>query len=562
MRTSLYFATLAGLLTCVLGQVRIMPLGDSITGSPGCWRANLWTSLRNSGYTNIDMVGSLPDPGCGVQYDGDNEGHGGYRATNIANQNQLVGWLAPTKPDIVMMHLGTNDIWGGIATSSIITAFSKLVDQMRASNPNMKILVAQIIPMTPSNCGDCNSRVIALNSAIASWAPTKSTTNSPITVVDQFTGFNTATDTNDGVHPISSGNTKIAQKWLAPLQAAIRSVGGGSTTTPVPTTTPGGSVVPAWGQCGGRDWTGGTICASGTNLTFISINASQTAHMDNTVSTGKGTLQLITTRVPISRLPPEALLKVFYINKHQHDYEVEDETSIYLPSAQPEWVDELLRRSQSIPLSTHCLRLDYDSEINSDEVLQHLGKGGVERPIRRLHLHMEGYEFDKIFSTYGLSPSVLGTLEDLLVLEPYTERRKASWALIHFFGVNSASFRLKSLSLASFAWDKRLFQSTLQPLSLTLDPTLGWGHIMDGDELIHALSLMKGLKELALKGILSQLKPYKRSVDSREAISFPYLQHLTLSDDSIEDYNPFLTASLSHLLPGRSSSAATASWGT
>ncbi|KAF8646664.1 hypothetical protein AX16_007162 [Volvariella volvacea WC 439] len=269
MKTSLYFATLSGLLTCVLAQVRIMPLGDSITGSPGCWRATLYNNLRSSGFTNIDMVGSLPDPGCGVQYDGDNEGHGGYLATNIANQNQLVGWLASTRPDIVMMHLGTNDVWNNVATSNIITAFSKLVDQMRASNPNMKILVAQIIPMNWFSCSDCNNRVIALNNAIVTWAPTKNATNSPITIVDQYTGFNAASDTIDGVHPNDSGNAKIAQKWLAPLQAAIRSVGSGpgpeptttTTTTTSPTTTPGGPTVPAWGQCGGRGWTGGTNCS-------------------------------------------------------------------------------------------------------------------------------------------------------------------------------------------------------------------------------------------------------------------------------------------------------------
>ena len=113
--------------------VRVMPLGDSITGSPGCWRALLWNQLQNAGYTNVDFVGTLPAPGCGIGYDGDNEGHGGYLATNIANQNQLPGWLSATRPDIVMMHLGTNDVWSNIAPATILTAFGKLVDQMRAT---------------------------------------------------------------------------------------------------------------------------------------------------------------------------------------------------------------------------------------------------------------------------------------------------------------------------------------------------------------------------------------------------------------------------------------------
>ncbi|WP_206062027.1 hypothetical protein [Nonomuraea basaltis] len=77
--------------TSAAAPVRVMPLGDSITAGPGCWRALLWNRLQTAGYTNIDFVGSDPDGGYtyGFSYDGDNEGHGGYSATGIADQNQL-----------------------------------------------------------------------------------------------------------------------------------------------------------------------------------------------------------------------------------------------------------------------------------------------------------------------------------------------------------------------------------------------------------------------------------------------------------------------------------------
>lgn len=71
--------------------------------------------------------------------------------TNVANQNQLVGWLSATKPTIVLMHFGTNDVWNNIATNTILAAYTKLVDQMRASNPSMKILVCT----TPSQSDEC-----------------------------------------------------------------------------------------------------------------------------------------------------------------------------------------------------------------------------------------------------------------------------------------------------------------------------------------------------------------------------------------------------------------------
>ncbi len=202
--------------------VRVMPLGDSITGSPGCWRAALWQKTVAGGQS-ADFVGTLRDPGCGVSYDGDNEGHGGYLATNIADQNLLPGWLSATRPDVVMMHLGTNDVWSNIPSTTILAAYSKLVRQMRASNPSMRILVAQILPMNPSGCSDCGRRVVSLNAAIPGWATANSTTSSPITVVDQWSGFRTATDTSDGVHPNSSGNTKITDRWYPALSGAIRS---------------------------------------------------------------------------------------------------------------------------------------------------------------------------------------------------------------------------------------------------------------------------------------------------------------------------------------------------
>ena len=45
--------------TQAAGPVRIMPLGDSITGSPGCWRALLWNQLQAAGFTDKDD--QLPD---------------------------------------------------------------------------------------------------------------------------------------------------------------------------------------------------------------------------------------------------------------------------------------------------------------------------------------------------------------------------------------------------------------------------------------------------------------------------------------------------------------------
>jgi cellulase/cellobiase CelA1 len=151
----------------------------------------------------------------------------------VADQNQLPGWLSATRPDVVLMHFGTNDVWSARSTDTVLAAYSKLVDQMRASNASMKIVVAQIIPLAPAGCAECPQRAVALNAAIPGWASGKSTAQSPITVVDQWTGFNPTTDTGDGVHPNDAGNQKMSNKWYPGLTAAL----SGSTATATPTVT-------------------------------------------------------------------------------------------------------------------------------------------------------------------------------------------------------------------------------------------------------------------------------------------------------------------------------------
>jgi lysophospholipase L1-like esterase len=52
-------------------------------------------------------------------------------------------------------------------------------------------------------------------------AKSLTTAASPITVVDQWTGFDDDTDTYDGVHPDDAGNQKIAARWYPSVSAAV-----------------------------------------------------------------------------------------------------------------------------------------------------------------------------------------------------------------------------------------------------------------------------------------------------------------------------------------------------
>ena len=261
--------------------VRIMPLGDSITAGPGCWRAYLWNQLQTAGYSNIDFVGGVNDGGgCnpGFTYDFDHEGHSGFSITGIADGNQLPPWLTAARPDIIVMHLGTNDMWGGwIPLETKMTALTKLVGQMRANNPNVKLIASKIIPMGLSACATCPADVVAFNNAIPGWAAGLTTAQSPIYVVDQWTGFDVVADTYDQVHPVTSGFIKMANRFFPVVAQALNAGNPGVALTVTKAGTGSGTVTssPAGISCGSTcsaNYSSGSVvtltAAVASNATF------------------------------------------------------------------------------------------------------------------------------------------------------------------------------------------------------------------------------------------------------------------------------------------------------
>ncbi len=222
--------------------LNIMAVGDSITRDT-CWRALLWEHLHQTFPSRFHLVGTLnSDPGCSVgTYETANQGYASSLVTEVVAGvttartcdpfcpalSDLMTAFNTVKPDVMLLHYGTNDVWNNIAPTTIINAYSAVIDAMRAANPNVIVLLAQIIPMNVTaatcagcSCASCPTAVPGLNAQIATWAPTKSTAASPIIVVDQYTGFDAVADTSDGVHPnATTGSQKMADKWYAALAA-------------------------------------------------------------------------------------------------------------------------------------------------------------------------------------------------------------------------------------------------------------------------------------------------------------------------------------------------------
>tara|TARA_R110002003_G_scaffold143_15_gene13299 strand:+ start:1556 stop:2386 length:831 start_codon:yes stop_codon:yes gene_type:complete len=264
--TALVLAALAVSASAQNSTLRYMPFGDSIT-EVVCWRSKLWTKLlQSTEWASVNFVGSgRTENNCkDATYDRDNEGHSGFLAIDIAAKNQLDGWLKTNPADVITMHLGTNDIvQQNKPVAEILAAFTKLVATMRASNARMKIVVCYVLlfqrhvsayptlpypypasplsnihipthPCNPPNpahqqvaqiipigIGSYNTQIQALNAAIPAWARGLNSTASPIWVVDQYAGFNAATDLRDGVHPNDAGDVKMLNVWYPAVVRAL-----------------------------------------------------------------------------------------------------------------------------------------------------------------------------------------------------------------------------------------------------------------------------------------------------------------------------------------------------
>jgi lysophospholipase L1-like esterase len=203
---------------------RIMPLGDSITQGntqTNSYRRPLWRLLEAAG-AKVDFVGSETSnnggPPPNPDFDLDHEGHWGWRADQVLAM--IDAWARAQQPDVVLVHLGSNDVFQGQDNASTLDELSSIVARLRAANPSVKVLLAQLIP-TRNAAAD--ARIVQLNAAISGLAARLHTSASPVVAVDHYSGFDADRDTRDGIHPNAAGETKMANVWLAAYQAlAVR----------------------------------------------------------------------------------------------------------------------------------------------------------------------------------------------------------------------------------------------------------------------------------------------------------------------------------------------------
>lgn len=198
-------------------KMQIMPLGDSITfgiNYPGAYRVKLEELLTQNGI-DVNFVGSQSN-GPEFLKSKNNEGHPGWSIQGLAENTSA--WLDKNKPGLILLMIGTNDLWVDDPSQKPDVAASlnhlrALIDIIIQQMPLSRVIVASI----PPSPFFWNSYIIEYNVGIQSMVSSMAKKNINIQFADIYNSMSISDlDINDGmggIHPAQIGYEKIATAW-------------------------------------------------------------------------------------------------------------------------------------------------------------------------------------------------------------------------------------------------------------------------------------------------------------------------------------------------------------
>lgn len=234
--------------------IKVLALGDSITWGytpnvvlSGGYRSRFYSDLVTAG-KKFQFVGSVQDVYSTMllnAHEEFHEGHGGFRTdqvlgnlTGIVNGSNVSSnngghWLDGTdahpavNPDVILLHIGTNDFLQGRSPASAAGNLDKIIAKLTTLRPSAKIFVSNIMPI--ANPGQ-NASVKAYNQLVENTVvPKYQAMGKSVVFVNQYANFVDAQGklvanllSKDGVHPVRAGYDKIGDTWAAAVLSALR----------------------------------------------------------------------------------------------------------------------------------------------------------------------------------------------------------------------------------------------------------------------------------------------------------------------------------------------------
>lgn len=224
-------------------QIRIMPIGDSITfglGEDGGYRKYLDYTLRTKGI-DFDMVGpegknndSFNYNGQYCQYDGN---HAGYSGFTIKQQYPIPSWgengllerlqkkdaVKQAQPDVVLLIIGTNDMTANRNLNDCEKDLHTLIDYILGDLSEDGVIFMGSIPEFTAYGGN-PQRVGNYNSTVKKVAESY---GDNVRFADIHGCLNGMADmSSDNLHPSGAGYEKMGKFWAETIEEYLSEQGG------------------------------------------------------------------------------------------------------------------------------------------------------------------------------------------------------------------------------------------------------------------------------------------------------------------------------------------------
>ena len=142
----------------------------------------------------------------------------------MASDINLVNVIKTEKPHVIALMIGTNDVDTNFDLNNVPQRLGDLMDRILETEPNVLLIVAQIVPTT--NDGK-NVNIRAFNAAIPGLVRSRVVAGKHVVAVDMYAALsaNASYKTalmNDSLHPNDAGYAVLARTWYTALRPYLR----------------------------------------------------------------------------------------------------------------------------------------------------------------------------------------------------------------------------------------------------------------------------------------------------------------------------------------------------
>ena len=160
----------------------------------------------------VDFVGSQQNGQTATPaFDYDHEGYSGWRDNQIADN--VYSWLSANSADVVLLHIGTNDI-SADPLDTDTSDVERILDEIDRFDENITVVLARIINRAGYPDSLESQKTTEFNANIQNMADARIANGDKLIVVDHETALIYPDDLADTVHPNITGYNKMTDVWL------------------------------------------------------------------------------------------------------------------------------------------------------------------------------------------------------------------------------------------------------------------------------------------------------------------------------------------------------------